>query len=56
MRADQLELAIPLLCLIGEGEDACSRLQQRGRWEQAAALAKALATSVEWGEGAFSAV
>jgi len=40
MRADQLELAIPLLCLIGEGEDACSRLQQRGRWEQAAALAK----------------
>ena len=38
--AEMTEIAIPLLCLIGAGEEACSHLQARSRWEQAASLAK----------------
>jgi hypothetical protein len=38
--AGKLSLAVPMLFLIGRGADACRRLQEHGRWEYAATLAK----------------
>jgi len=37
---NQLRMGIQLLLLIKRGQEACSHLQKRGRWEEAAQLAK----------------
>lgn len=45
----KLNLAVPLLFLIGRGGEACARLQRAGRWEYAATLAKASLPPTERG-------